>query len=303
MKFLKKDINTHREVLGTTAVTRNGEKCGKFTFIFRKKFYLSRKIPVPKFATSCSRETLCDIISKKLKTNNMKIKITIILMLFISFFANSQEVKYINASELNIRSGAGKNYAVVTKAGKNEKVTIISKQGNWTEIETENGEKGYVASEYLSTTITNQKDATIGDYPVVSIIVGCLLIFLIFRIKKFLENLFKFSPSKNRVTKKTCKEVISKPKQKVENGKNKNIQKEVIKKDIVLCKNCGSEYGSITSLTTNNCKNTNGKHQLYEGTIKSQYVCKHCGSKYNSIFQMTINNCKKSPTGKHQPAV
>ena len=26
-----------------TAVTRNGEKCGKFTFIFRKKFYLSRK--------------------------------------------------------------------------------------------------------------------------------------------------------------------------------------------------------------------------------------------------------------------
>ena len=43
-----------------TAVTRNGEKCGKFTFIFRKKFYLSRKYAVPKFATSCSRETLAD---------------------------------------------------------------------------------------------------------------------------------------------------------------------------------------------------------------------------------------------------
>ena len=41
-----------------TAVTRNGEKCGKFTFIFRKKFYLSRKYAVPKFATSCSRGTL-----------------------------------------------------------------------------------------------------------------------------------------------------------------------------------------------------------------------------------------------------
>ena len=42
----------------TTAVTRNGEKSAKFTFIFRKKFYLCRKYAVPKFATSCSRETL-----------------------------------------------------------------------------------------------------------------------------------------------------------------------------------------------------------------------------------------------------
>ena len=51
----------------TTAVTRNGEKSAKFTFIFRKKYYLSRKYAVPKFATSCSRETLVAISSQNLK--------------------------------------------------------------------------------------------------------------------------------------------------------------------------------------------------------------------------------------------
>ena len=44
-----------------TAVTRNGEKCGKITFFFRKKFYLSGKLTVPKFATSCSGGTLATI--------------------------------------------------------------------------------------------------------------------------------------------------------------------------------------------------------------------------------------------------
>jgi hypothetical protein len=38
---------------------RDCEISAKFKFIFRKKFYLSRKISVPKFATSQSHETLC----------------------------------------------------------------------------------------------------------------------------------------------------------------------------------------------------------------------------------------------------
>ena len=49
---------------GLTAVTRNGKICSKFTFIFRKNFYLSRKYAVPKFATSCSGETLVVIVKK-----------------------------------------------------------------------------------------------------------------------------------------------------------------------------------------------------------------------------------------------
>ena len=58
------------KALPLTAVTRNGEKCGKFTFIFRKKFYLSRKYAVPKFATSCSRETLAKILFFPLAEKN-----------------------------------------------------------------------------------------------------------------------------------------------------------------------------------------------------------------------------------------
>ena len=41
-----------------TAVSRNCEICSKFMFFFRKKFYLSGKYAVPKFATSWSGETL-----------------------------------------------------------------------------------------------------------------------------------------------------------------------------------------------------------------------------------------------------
>ena len=54
-------IFNENKKLCLTAVTRNGEKCGKFTYIFRKKFYLSGKYSVPKFATSCSRETLAEM--------------------------------------------------------------------------------------------------------------------------------------------------------------------------------------------------------------------------------------------------
>ena len=44
-----------------TAVTQNGEKCGKITFFFRKKLYLSGKLALTKFATSCSGGTLGNI--------------------------------------------------------------------------------------------------------------------------------------------------------------------------------------------------------------------------------------------------
>jgi hypothetical protein len=47
-----------------TAVLRDCEICGKFTFFFRKKFSSNRKYSVTKFATSQSRGTLADIVEK-----------------------------------------------------------------------------------------------------------------------------------------------------------------------------------------------------------------------------------------------
>lgn len=41
-----------------TAVLRDCEICGKFTFFFREKFNNNRKYSVTKFATSQSRGTL-----------------------------------------------------------------------------------------------------------------------------------------------------------------------------------------------------------------------------------------------------
>lgn len=71
------------------------------------------------------------------------------------------------------------------------------------------------------------------------------------------------------------------------------------------CKWCGSKYPNVSNLTNNSCsRNPNGKkHELYEGSEKTQYTCKHCGSKYPTISNLTNNSCSKSPTKKHHPAL
>ncbi len=231
----------------------------------------------------------------------MKKRITIILLLLNSIIAISQETKYINVNELNIRSGAGKSFEIVTKATKNEKVTVISENGNWTEIETENGVKGFVSTNFLSNSVIDNSDKKIGDYPITSIIIGIILILTILRAK----NIFKSSSTKSSSTKSVRKKTVNTPKQvKIKEKVISSVEKEKTEIAKVQCKNCGSQYGSIKQMAINNCKRSStGKHQLYEGSIKSEYQCKDCGSKYNTIAQMVINNCKKSSTGKHQPAL
>jgi len=72
------------------------------------------------------------------------------------------------------------------------------------------------------------------------------------------------------------------------------------------CKWCGTKYSSVSSLTSGSCfKNPNGKkHELYEGSEKSQYTCKWCGTKYSSLLSLTNGSCFKNPNGKkHEPAL
>jgi len=73
----------------------------------------------------------------------------------------------------------------------------------------------------------------------------------------------------------------------------------------VYCKWCGSKYTQVSGLTMGNCnRNPEGKkHELYEGTEKSQYVCKYCGYKSTSISGLCSANCSKSPSKKHSPAL
>ncbi len=60
-------------------------------------------------------------------------------------------------NKLNLRSGKGLKYRVMTTLGPGEKVTVISIVNEWTKIGTMDGNKGWVASRYL----TEEKPANV----------------------------------------------------------------------------------------------------------------------------------------------
>lgn len=68
------------------------------------------------------------------------------------------------------------------------------------------------------------------------------------------------------------------------------------------CKLCGSKFSSIQNLTNGFCLRSplgalKGRHELYEGSEKSQYFCKLCGQKFTSIQQLVNGFCLRSPLG------
>ena len=70
------------------------------------------------------------------------------------------------------------------------------------------------------------------------------------------------------------------------------------------CKCCGAKFSSVSTLTNGQCvKSPSKKHELYEGSEKSQYICKHCGAKFQTISTLTGGQCVKSPSKKHEPAL
>lgn len=60
---------------------------------------------------------------------------------------------YVNASDVNLRSGAGTNYSVVTTMSKNTKFSFISTKlynSDWYNIKLSNGKSGYIFSTYAT---------------------------------------------------------------------------------------------------------------------------------------------------------
>jgi len=55
LNFLKEKRDLKNKHDRTTAVWKDCEFCGKFTFTFRKKYFLNGKYSVPKFATDAKR--------------------------------------------------------------------------------------------------------------------------------------------------------------------------------------------------------------------------------------------------------
>lgn len=57
---------------------------------------------------------------------------------------------YINGSDVNMRSGAGTGYSVITMLDYGTKLTVVSKNDDWYYVELLSGTKGYVYAEYVT---------------------------------------------------------------------------------------------------------------------------------------------------------
>ena len=63
----------------------------------------------------------------------------------------------VNATSLNVRSGASTSYSVITKLSKGTVVDVIESASNgWKKIKTSNGTTGWVSGQYLTTGVVNQ---------------------------------------------------------------------------------------------------------------------------------------------------
>ena len=76
-------------------------------------------------------------------------------LLLITILTFGQQIKYVDTEELNISAGAGTKYEVVDKISQGQKVTVLTEHGKWSEIELENGTKGFVSTKFLSETETS----------------------------------------------------------------------------------------------------------------------------------------------------
>ncbi|TCN04999.1 L,D-peptidoglycan transpeptidase YkuD (ErfK/YbiS/YcfS/YnhG family) [Bacillus sp. BK006] len=71
----------------------------------------------------------------------------------------------VTASTLNVRSGAGTNYASIGSVTKGQKLSVVSKSGSWYKINY-NGRTGYVSSDYVQTSGTTTPPAESTTYTV-----------------------------------------------------------------------------------------------------------------------------------------
>ena len=71
----------------------------------------------------------------------------------------STNTKYVTATTLNVRSGAGTNYSIIGSLSKGTKVEVISTKNGWSKIKY-NGSTGYVSSQYLSSSASDNSTST-----------------------------------------------------------------------------------------------------------------------------------------------
>ena len=251
--------------------------------------------------------------------------LTTLFLLTIQTFA--QDYKYVNTETLNIRRNPGKQFSVVGKVNRDERIMVLSESGSWTEIETESGKKGYVATKYLSSTNDTQTNNNKKVPWVNLLIVLGILVYVGYKIKNFFSGLFSSSAkSKKTSSASPIQKTFFRPiEQKLKHickccgYENEHLQtltafscsKSQTRKHQPLeggiqpkyiCKDCGYENKSLQTLTAFSCNGSpTGNHRPFEGGFQPKYYCKYCGYENKSLQTLTVFSCSKSPTGKHQP--
>ncbi|MCM3774162.1 SH3 domain-containing protein [Priestia aryabhattai] len=69
----------------------------------------------------------------------------------------------VTASKLNVRSGAGTNYAAIGSVTKGQKLSVVSKSGSWYKINY-NGRTGYVSSDYVQASATASPKLVVDSF-------------------------------------------------------------------------------------------------------------------------------------------
>lgn len=83
----------------------------------------------------------------------MKKKLALATLAIIPMATNNvhaSNVGTVTASSLNVRSGPGTSYSVVTNIKKNEKVEILQTSNGWYKIKTTSGREGWASTSYIS---------------------------------------------------------------------------------------------------------------------------------------------------------
>lgn len=83
------------------------------------------------------------------------------IVLTASLTAGAFAASATTTATVNVRSGAGTNYKVVTCVSKGKAVTTNGTSGNWTKV-TANGKTGYISSKYLKSSGNSSTTTTSG---------------------------------------------------------------------------------------------------------------------------------------------
>lgn len=196
-------------------------------------------------------------------------------LLLFTTLAFGQETKYVNTEELNVRSGAGSKYDVVQKLSQGDKITVVSTEGKWSEVELANGTKGYVSSKFLSDSSSSKPSTSSKKSPWLGylVVIG-FIIYALNKVFKFFGGSSSSGGSSSRQTR------VHTPKVKPLNWYH--------------CKNCNIKIETEKQPTSLNCSSSTFHSWTNLGEVGNQaYSCKNCGTTVYTTKQPTSLNCSR----------